>query len=149
MPLDWSFGRLQMRSQRNAMGRETTFAVPFCCWYLPNCLVSERNCSCVCHGQWDVARRRGRRQRSFWLTRICLILFRFWLVFGSPIDLRTSLDGKELRFQVLDTSIPSESCLRRINRTYSSEVVKAWSTVSCEAFKLYKVNIFFLASPLK
>ena len=51
----------------------------------------------------------------------------FWLVFGSPIDLRTSLDWKELRSRVLDTIIPSESRLRRLNRTYSSEVVEAWS----------------------
>ena len=76
------------------------------------------------------------------------ILFQFWLIFGSPINLRTSLDWKELRFWVLDTIIPLESRLRRLNRTYNSKVVEAWSTLSCEAFKLYKVNVF-LASPLK
>ena len=37
---------------------------------------------------------------------------------------------------------------RRLNRTYSPKVIEAWSTVSCEASELYKVNVL-LASPLR
>lgn len=76
------------------------------------------------------------------------ILFQFWLVFGSPIDLRASFDWKELRFRGLDVIIPLESYPRRLNRIYNSEVFEVWSIVSCEAFKLYKVNVF-LVSPFR
>lgn len=76
------------------------------------------------------------------------VLFQFWLVFGSPIDLKTSFDWKKLQFRVLDTIILSESGLRRLNQTYSPEVIEARSAVSCEALELYKVNVF-LASLLR
>ena len=75
------------------------------------------------------------------------VLSQFWLVFGSPIDLKTSFDWKELQFRVLDTMIQSESCLRRLNQAYSPEVIEARSTLSCEALELYKVSVF-LASLL-
>ena len=76
------------------------------------------------------------------------ILFKSWLVSGSPIDLTTSFDWEERRFRILDTGIESVGNLKGLEGTYSSQVPKAWSTVSCEALELCKVNVF-LASPIR
>ena len=87
-------------------------------------------------------------QRISWSLRKYPILFQSWLVSGSPIDLMTSFDWEERRFRILDTGIESEGNLKGLDRTYSSQVPQAWSTVSCGALELCKVNVF-LASPTR
>ena len=42
------------------------------------------------------------------------ILFRSWLVSGSPIDLTISFDWKERRFRVLDTGVQLEGNFKRV-----------------------------------